>query len=154
MPVEPLPFQPPNAWMPGQAPVVAPARRFTYGDAGLDAVEELLDLGRVLAVDAGGQAVDGVVGQRDRLIDRVHRGHRGERREQLVLEQPVRGGQTDDRRLHVEPALHAVIGQPLATDEDGAVAARLGDRGLVPIDGLLVDDRAQPVGPQRADRRR
>ena len=30
MPVEPLLFQPQNDWMPGHAPVVAPARRLTY----------------------------------------------------------------------------------------------------------------------------
>ena len=59
-------------------------------DAGLDAVEEALDLGRVLAVDAGRQAVDGVVGERQRLVERVDRMDRGERREQLVAEQPVR----------------------------------------------------------------
>ena len=29
MPVEPEPFHPPNAWTPGQAPVVAPARRLS-----------------------------------------------------------------------------------------------------------------------------
>ena len=29
LPVDPDPFQPPNGWTPGQAPVVAPARRFT-----------------------------------------------------------------------------------------------------------------------------
>src|SRR4029450_6897731 len=30
LPVVPEPFQPPNGWTPGHAPVVAPARRFTY----------------------------------------------------------------------------------------------------------------------------
>ena len=90
MPVEPLPFQPPNAWMPGQAPGRRAGAAVDVGDAGLDAIEEGLDLGRVLAVDAGRQAVDGVVGEGDRLVERVDRGDRGERREQLVAEQAVR----------------------------------------------------------------
>ena len=61
-------------------------------DAGLDAVEELLDLGLVLAVDAGRQPVDRVVGERDRLVERIDGRDRGERREQLVTEQPVDAG--------------------------------------------------------------
>ena len=60
------------------------------------------------------------------------------------------GRQADDRRLDVEAAVHAAVGQPLATDEDGAVAARLGDRGLVSVHGLLVDDRAEPVLARRS----
>ena len=41
--------------------------------ARLDPVEELLDLGRVLAVDAGRQPVDRVVGERQRLVERIDR---------------------------------------------------------------------------------
>ena len=51
----------------------------------------------------------------------------------------------DDGRLDEEPAREVAVGEVLAADEDRAVAARLGDRLLVPIDGLLVDDRAEPV---------
>ena len=51
----------------------------------------------------------------------------------------------DDGRLDEEPAGEIAVGQVLAADEDRAVAARLGDRLLVPVDGLLVDDRAEPV---------
>ena len=110
MPVEPLPFQPPNAWMPGHAPVVAPARRFTYRTPASMRSGNLLDLGRILAVDAGGQAVDRVVGEVDRLVERVDRVDRGERREQLVAEQPVRGRQpADDRRLDVEAASQVAV---------------------------------------------
>ena len=38
----------------------------------------------------------------------------------------------------------------------GPVATRVGDRGLVPVDGSLVDDRAEPVRPDQrvADRDR
>ena len=73
-PVEPLAFQPPNELMPGHAPVVAPARRLAYSHAGLDAVEELLDLAVVLREDAGRQAVLGPVGQLDRFVEREHVG--------------------------------------------------------------------------------
>ena len=55
------------------------------------------------------------------------------------------GEAADDRRLDVEPAREVAVGEVLAADEDRAVAARLGDRLLVPVDGLLVDDRAEPV---------
>ena len=51
----------------------------------------------------------------------------------------------DDRRLDVEAALERAVGEVLAAGVDRAVAAGLGDRLLVPVDGLLVDDRAEPV---------
>ena len=58
-------------------------------DARLGRVEEALDLAGVLAVDAGRQAVDGVIREPDRLVERVDRGDRRERREQLVAEQAM-----------------------------------------------------------------
>ena len=117
-------------------------------------VEEPLDLALILAEDAGGQPVDGVVREPDRLVERVDRVDRGERREELVAEQAVVGRQVaDDRRLDVVAAVHALVGQPLAADEDAAVAPRLGDRLLVAVDRALVDDRAQPVLAHAAGRR-
>ena len=59
-------------------------------DARLDAVGEPFDLGRVLRVHAGGQAVDRVVGEVQRLVERIDRVDRGQRREQLVAEEAVR----------------------------------------------------------------
>ena len=86
--------------------------------------------------------------RRERLVERIDRGDRRERREQLVAEQPVRRRQpADDRRLDVEAARQVAVGEVLAAGEDRPVAARLGDRRLVAVDGPLVDDRAQPVGP-------
>ena len=123
-------------------------------DAGLDPVEELLDLGRVLAVDPGGQPVDAVVREPDRLVERVDRGDRGERREQLVAEEAMARRQVpDDRRLDVEAAGERAVGQPLAAGEDGPVAAGLGDRGLVAVHRPLVDDRARASSPAGAGRR-
>ena len=61
LPVEPLPFQPPNGCTPGQAPVVAPARAVDVDHAGLDAVEERVDLVLLAAEEPGGQAEGGVV---------------------------------------------------------------------------------------------
>src|SRR4029450_3168271 len=56
------------------------------------------------------------------------------------------GGQVaDDGRLDVVAALHAVVAESLAADEHPPIAARLADRGLMSVDRLLVDDRAQPV---------
>ena len=73
---------------------------------------------------------------------------RRERREQLIAEDPVVGRQgAHDRRLHVEPAGQVAIAEALAADEHRPVAARLGDSRLVPVDGALVDDRAEPVRP-------
>src|SRR5262245_41034923 len=55
----------------------------------------------------------------------------------------MRGRQAaDDGRLDVVTA-----GQVLATGEHRPIAPRLADRGLVPVDSTLVDDRAEPVGP-------
>src|ERR1035437_6487782 len=50
-------------------------------DASLDLVEELGDLGGILAVDAGRQAEPALVGERERLAERVDRCDRGERGE-------------------------------------------------------------------------
>ena len=90
----------------------------------------------------------------ERLVERIDRGDRGERREQLVAEEAMRGRQaTDDGRFDIEAAREIAVGQVLAAGEDGAVAARLGDRRLMAVDRALVDDRTQPVGPDRAGRR-
>src|SRR5206468_11066388 len=96
--------------------------------AGLDLVEEALDLSRILGVHARGQPVDRVVREPQRLVEVLDRLHRGERREQLVLEQAVRGGQTaDDGRLDVVAAGQRAVGQVLAADEDGPVTTGRGD---------------------------
>src|SRR3954452_19790421 len=117
-------------------------------DAGLDRVEELLDLRLVLAVDAGGQPEHVVVRERECLVERIHRRYRGQRREQLVAEQPVRGRQpADDGRLDVVAAREIAVREVLAAGEHGSVAPRLGDGRLVTVDGALVDDRPQPVRP-------
>ena len=117
-------------------------------------VEERLDLGLVLAVDAGGQAEHRCRWQRERLVERVDRGDRGERHEQLVAEQPVVGRQAaDDGRLDVEAAGEVAVRQPLAAGEHGPVAARLGDGRLMPVDGPLVDDRTRASSRGRAGRR-
>src|SRR5262245_16222240 len=63
--------------------------------AGLDASQELVDLGPVLGVEAGRQAVLGVVCPVEGLVERVDRTHRHERHEQLVLPYPV-----VERRFH------------------------------------------------------
>ena len=102
LPVEPEPFQPPNGWTPGQAPVVAPARRLTYRTPASILSRNRCDLRRVLAVDAGRQAVQVLVREADRLVERVDRVDGGERHEQLVLEEAVvRRQAPDDGRLHV-----------------------------------------------------
>ena len=64
-----------------------------------------------------------------------------------------RGQVADDRRLDVEAAREVAVGEVLAAGEDLAVAAGLGDRLLVPVDGLLVDDRAEPVLASGSGRR-
>src|SRR4051812_24531543 len=58
-------------------------------DACLVRVEEPRDLRLVLPVEAGGQTVDVVVGQAERLVNRVHGGDRGERHEEFLAEQPM-----------------------------------------------------------------
>jgi hypothetical protein len=63
LPVEPLPFQPPKAWTPGHAPVVALAAKDVQ-DARLDLVEEALDLGRPFETPA--ETVDVLVREADR----------------------------------------------------------------------------------------
>ena len=60
----------------------------------------------------------------------------------------MRGGQVADHgRFDVEAAREVTLGQVFAAGEDGAVAARLRDRRLMAIDRALIDDRAEPVGP-------
>src|SRR6185503_11616502 len=73
-------------------------------DARLDLVQEALDLRLVLAVHARRQPVDRVVREAQRLVQRLDRLDGRERREQLVLEQPMVGWKVaDDGRLDVEP---------------------------------------------------
>ena len=72
-PLDPLAFQPPNGLMPGPRAGRRARTTIRVGHAGLDAVEELLDLLLVLAEDAGGQAVLGSIRELQRLIEREHR---------------------------------------------------------------------------------
>ncbi len=66
-------------------------------DAGLDGVEEAVELGLVLRVDAGGQAERAAVGVRDRLVEIVERQDAEERHEQFVAIDPVVGRQSARR---------------------------------------------------------
>ena len=141
--MEPEPFQPPNACTPGQAPVVAPARRLTYRTPAWISSRNRSHLGRLLRVDARRQPVHAGVGELEGLVERVHRGDRGEGSEQLVVEQPVRGGQAHHRGLNEVATGQGAVGQALAAREHRAVAARLGHRLLVPVHRRLVDDRSR-----------
>src|SRR5829696_7928616 len=111
---------------------------------GLDPAQELLDLGRVLGVEAGGEAVLGVVGQLQGLVEVLDRGHGHERHEQLVLEQPVAGGQVGDHGGGDIVALGHLALEDLAAGQDpAALLLDLLDRLLEPLHGRLVDHRAE-----------
>src|SRR5487761_2288205 len=115
--------------------------------ARLDLVEELGDLGGILAVHASRQAELALVGEHDRPAEGIDRGDRGERHEQLFPEDAVRGRQLHDRWLHEEAVCQRALGEALPANEDTAVPARLRHCQLVALDSARVDHRAQPVLP-------
>ena len=78
--------------------------RIDPDDAGLDARRDLERAIDVLGPDGGGEAVAGVVGERDRLVRRAE-GHRDQHRAEDLLAREDRGGlDAGDQRRRIEAA--------------------------------------------------
>ena len=73
--------------------------------AGLDATTEAVRRARVAGPHAGAQAVGGVVRDRDPVVEAVEAGHRHDRAEDLLLEDPHPVVALEDGGLDVEAAI-------------------------------------------------
>src|SRR5450759_1580321 len=117
--------------------------------ARLDLIQKLLDLGGILAVDAGRKPERTLVCERDRLAEGVDHGDGSKWHEQLVPQEPVRHGQLHDGRLDIEAVPQRALREVLTADVDAAVPACLGHGLLVALDGVRIDQRAEPVFPDQ-----
>src|SRR5919198_661818 len=108
--------------------------------ARLDLGQEPVDLRAILAVEAGGQAVLGVVRQLQPLVERVDRGHGHERHEQLLLPDPGVERNLDDRGRHEVAARQVALLDPLPAGDHRAALLGLLRGFLEGVDRSLVDD--------------
>ena len=69
--------------------MVAPLGAVGVKHAGLDRVEEAVELGAVLRVDSRGEAKGAAIGVGDRVVEIVERKHADEGQEELVAVDPM-----------------------------------------------------------------
>ena len=93
--------------------------------AGLDLATGPVGLRTVARPDAGAEPVEGVVGDLERVVLVVEAGHRDDRAEDLLLEDPHRVVALEDRRLDVVAAgqVAAELGPRAAGEHLGALLA-------------------------------
>ena len=154
MPLAPEPFQPPNGWKPGQAPVVAPCGRLAYvTPASILSKNQSASFER--AVEACRQAVVDAVGDLHGLIQVLHPADGRDRQEHLVLPQAMLEGQVghEGRLAVVALVVHAAGLDVTAGQEFAASLVDLFGEVLEVVVGALVDDRARCRSRARSDRR-